>query len=805
MPIADVVVRLPSVDRLTFTGADGRAWFDDLCRGTYDVEVAHVAYQPYRASLVVESQDVDLRVSLAPRWYEVEQVEVRADAVIPQVSVERPGISVPRATLEEFSSMDMTDAVALLPGVTVAGNRPFYRGVGFEQVQPIVDGVPARVPLTGEWILPPPQALGSAELLSGAMIADAPASLGGVLAFRLAEGGPEPRARLTVGADGVGQLIEGNRRADFGSLAASGPAGLAGLTYSAAWQGRVTNGPHSYDIGSPTQNAFGFIPLGRRMEGTESGSMKLTWTDSERATKVSTAVIGTHSRRKAYRHPYSRSGWVRYLANLDRYTTFLDNPADTKGLFFYEGPERVPLDERSSVLAFTTARKAFASGSWVSAHLEIGRHDMHVQTEGPRIDDEAALTEWVRSALTSPLHQEEPFYAVHGDFPEFHSGSSREVGGGASGALQWGGAHKIGFGVNVTSGRHAYAWIAPPLAMGTFDRRLGVLETNAYLEDTWYSDKRSWMQLALRYNGRRLSWGSRSWDAGRFAPALAFHQPMTATDAMHVEAGTTYQFPTLRGYFPRDPQTQGLQVETQRLRFAEVGVQHHFSREAVLYVGGYLREYTDVVFASQSPTEIEAAFGSPRRAPPDFIEARGLEAILDHQFHPRLVGQCSVVLSRAIQNDEMEVPWNRRLAARQWLSWEAGGGWAATVTQDWSTGRRYSVCLSPRGCADDQLRKGALPSLFETDVALRWSRKWNGLAIDLRAEVYNLFHRRIPTYDFSVYPALISAENFLAYYHDTGHTNGYVVEGNRPVYVEFHDPEALTAGRSFIAGLSLRF
>jgi hypothetical protein len=281
---------------------------------------------------------------------------------------------------------------------------------------------------------------------------------------------------------------------------------------------------------------------------------------------------------------------------------------------------------------------------------------------------------------------------------------------------------------------------------------------------------------------------------------------MTHTDALSVQVGSSYQFPTLRGYFGLDPETTGIDLRAQRLRFAEVGMQHHFSRHAVLFLGAHQREYTDVVFSDQSPTEVESAFGTRRVPPPGFLETRGIEAVFDHQFHPRLVGQLSVVLSRTLQDEGVKVPWSRRAVIRNWVSWNSGTGWVATVSGDWNSGRPYSICLKPRGCRDSELREGTLPDLFNTDLALRWGQRVGNISLDLRAEIYNLFDRRIPRYEFSAYPTQIGSDNFLAYYHDTGRTDGYVrASGNQSFYFELDNPETRTAGRSFVLGVSAGF
>ncbi|MCA9729435.1 MAG: hypothetical protein KC729_17235, partial [Candidatus Eisenbacteria bacterium] len=165
--------------RTAFTDPNGIARFADLCPGSYEIETIHVGYLPHRATVSIprapeNSPGTDgaasLRLALTSRVYAMEEVDVRAETVAPLVSLERSSHLLPSEPVKPFVSYGLADAIALVPGVLVSGERIFFRGVATEHVATTIDGVPARDPITGDWILPPPQAVAGAELIASTVV-----------------------------------------------------------------------------------------------------------------------------------------------------------------------------------------------------------------------------------------------------------------------------------------------------------------------------------------------------------------------------------------------------------------------------------------------------------------------------------------------------------------------------------------------------------------------------------------------------------------------------------------------------------
>ena len=799
--------QLPDIARVT--DSEGRFRFASIPPGTYVLEVRHVSFLPRTKQAIRASTEAgrgNVTIRMAHRTYLMGEVLAEAPPVTPLTSGERASYAIHPAILREFSLDRLADVVRLLPGVTVSGDRPFFRGVGLEQVVPLIDGVPVREPIQGRWVLPPPQAISSAELVSEAFGAEYASALGSVMSFRLAEGDSRTSARTSYRTDRLDISGEPSRRTDIAEIGVSGPTPLRDLFYSASWQGTATDAQFHYDHARPEQTILGTISVGPRMEGNEAASVKLTFRRPEGATKLSAAMVHARDQRKDYHHHYAESGWVGFNPSYDRYTTFLADPADADSAVFFDGPHAVPVSDARSTLGLLVLTARPTAQSSVRVHALYGRHRLNTSFDGIDLSTVDLVRNWTRRGITRTAHQEEWFYATHGSIPEYSWGQSDEGQLGASGSVRVAESHRIKLGMGFTSGRHRWLTVTPTTTIvGSKDRDLRNVDGFGYLEETWSNDRLSSMKLGLRYDFRKVRLGAGSSLGSTWSPVIAFHQPMTERDAFHMQAGLAYQFPVLQPYFNAAPDPDlGIDLAAQRLRFYEVGIQHHIGREMVASIGMYQREYGEIVFSTRSLSALEAAFGV-RTLPPQFIDTMGLEVVLDHQLSSTLVGQSSLVWSNTTNNG-VEVPWSRRLFARSWLSWHAVTGLLATATVAWDTGRPYTICIKPRGCTDAQLLKGTLPQPFAIDLALRWGPKPAAVGIQLLAEVRNLLNRRIPTFDFGVYPMRVSSANFLAYYHERNETGGYIVDmGNGTTTAQVNNPQTLSAGRQVLLGIEARF
>lgn len=682
----------------------------------------------------------------------------------------------------------------------MSAQRPYFHGISQEQIEPLIDGIPAREPVTGLWISPPSRAVDAVELLSGGMVPEAGQSLGEALSIHLAEGSDTRRARISCESDRLGVGMASPWSTDLFQAGASGPVGGEDLYYSVAWQGMATDTYVRYPRDLPTQTVLGLIDVPSRMEGSEAGSFKLTWHPQDAHWQASAAGISSRARNKEYLDPYSREGWVGYLRQYNTYTTFLNGPDRPDSSIYYVGPAAVPVTTRSSTLIYLNVTRTFTAPSYLRLYLGLGRHTQRAGPVSVSFVNEDSLRRWAVRETTNRRHQEEPYYAVHGYDPEYRWGISNEILLGGSGCFRPAAAHDVRFGTGLIAGRHRYVQLIPDAygyscGAGSFHRTTQVADGYAYLEDIWYSDRLSWVQASLREVFREAAFGGHVYHKERLAPALAFHQPMTPSDAFHFEAGRSYQFSSLLPVLlSNTTDVTGVNLEAQNVWFIELGAQHHFSPAAVLYLGAYQRSYGNLVFTSTTgPGAFLFACQYPA-APSLDLESHGIELILDHRLGSAWSGQFSVAVSNSA-GDTSEVSWSRRVFLRNQLCWAPRRTIAATLYTSWNPGRPYTLCDQVH-CSKDDLISGRLPAELEVDLALRWRRPVWGADIELLAEVHNLLDRRIPTFDFA------GGDGFLAYYHNTGRTDGYTAGG---VSSLIDNPQTRTAGRSVLLGAQLGF
>jgi hypothetical protein len=775
--------------------------------------VRHVAYEPRRQPITLPAPGDTLFVSvnLVPHAHRVGEILVEVTRVTPLTSSHTTRYTLPRTALETLPVDKIEEIVALVPGVVVNGDQPLFRGLGLEHVLPLIDGVPAREPIKGEWIMPPPNAVASASLVSGAFGAEYGQALAGAIEMNLAAGGPRRRSRVRYATDRLDVATETETNTDRVELSVSGPTPDPRVFYSLAWQGHLTDTQSFYDHAIPEQTVFGTLSLGDRMLGELAGSLKLSIRPGDRPWEASLVAIHSASRRKAFRFHYGRSGYVAVDTTTHLYTTFVPGENFADSTQFYDGPARAPTTSRTAtVLLGSYTRRLGAVGDW-SVSARVALHDYETRGSRGRLGDEDAVDAWIREETTRYGYQSEPYFATHGDYPGYEDGESREASINGRSHFTIPGGHHLSAGAGGTLGRHRLLGVVPhyvsgqPARVGRLHDWLETFDGFVYAEDTWRTDEFSSLTFALRYDAQEI-WGypGRA-SAGNVSPRLGFHQPMTDRDAVHVQAGVFYQFPALESHFTfASLETLGVELISQRTRTVEVGLQHHFSRKLVVYVTPYLRRSSRVVYARRHASAFSAYLDTTPSGLSE-IETFGVETTLDHRLHPKISGQISLTLGRS-EDDDVEIPSSRTFFVKGWLAARPVQNLGTGLSWLWSSGEPYRYCLSGR-CDDADIRDGTLPMPSTVDATATYSFNGRGDGPRLFVEIRNLLNRRIPFFDFDLFPVeAIGTGNLIDYYERTGEAGGYVIEGtDEDLVVPLDNPQAMTPGRNVRAGIELRF
>jgi len=631
------------------TDRDGRFVLRDVPGGIASLQIRHVAYEPLTLDVLVTAGDTTWVVlSLVSYAHRVKEVTIESDRVIPLTSPVTTRYTLPQQIFDEVPFDNLLDAIPLLPGIIVHGERLFFRGVGFEHVLPLIDGVPARDPLKGLWIMPPPDALVAADFVAGAFSADYGQQLGGVVEMTLAKGGERPHAQFAYKTDRLRVRPEEDFMTDHVELTVSGPTVLDDVAYSVSWTGRLTDTYLVYDRYKARQNFLGEFTLGNRMQGEQTGSVKLTYEPKGKPWRTSLVAVHFGDRRNPFNHHYSKSGWVRFdwgAGGQKNYEGFVidlpEDPWNDSRLEIYEGPDHVPTRARSSTLLISRYIRTLGNSGVLDLHTRYSHHRHETDVHG-LTPDEMLFTRYNSSTLR------EPYFSTHGEFFEYEDGESDE---GAFGAkLRWrpGGGHDLRMGGGAAFGSHRYATIQPIrpmggpwswLSVGSLDDRMKTVDAYAYAEDHWKSDSFTTLFLSFRGDHQRIMDYPGDASGTAVSTRLGFMHPMTDVDGIHVQAGVLYQFPTYQHHFLPNlrgeyPDLSGIALTAQRTRAVEIGMQHHFSEKIVGYISGYKRQYSNVIFARRDLGDLDFIIGfvggNVRDVGDPFgVDALGLEATVD--------------------------------------------------------------------------------------------------------------------------------------------------------------------------------
>jgi len=806
--VAQASVQLEQADRVAAL-TDARGEFRFQARpGPARVRVRHTAYEPATVAVVLPApkDTLVLVLRLRPRVFQLQEYVVNVERVVPLSGGEKSRYALPRDVARLLGLDGPAEFVTRLPGAVLLGDRPFFRGAGSEHLLPLLDGVPAREPLRGEWVMPPPDAILVGELVPGGFDAEHGQALAGVLALDLPEGGAQHRARLGIEGDRLLRAGQRSQATDIAEATLSGPVPGTGLNYVVSGQARLSDTHLHYDHARPEQRVLGFS-VGKRMSGQQTGLVRLAWKDEALGRRVALMFLQAQTRAKSYHDHYSRTGWVGYQPEYDRYTTYVDPAATPDSVVFYDAPPHVPTRFRSSRLAQATLTWGGTKPASLRATLRAAEHRYLHRVEGLAFTTDEEGREWIRHATTRTNHQEELFYATHGDYPEYEDGRSRELAGAAHVRIR-GGNHELAAGGGLTLGRHRFFLARPDVnwtQFGSLARWIRSRDLFGYVQDTWWSDVHSSMTVAVRWDAQHLGGYLGDGHGDTFSPRLAFRQPFGTRDAFHTQVGLLYQFPPLIEHFQNaSSPNESLHLRAQRVAAFEVGLQHHFSSRVVGYAAGYVREYEDLVFTAREASDEDALFpGAETPAPVPSLKSRGIELLLDHQFHRLLTGQLQVEFGQQLR-DGIEVPWGRRLAAAAWWIARPVRATQVALAWRWDSGQRYSVCLRSRGCEDRNVRyEGRLPSRHEVDLTASWRPPRTG-HLRLTAEVRNLLGQRVPTFGFGTHGSRVGVGNFLAYYDRYGRAGGYLIESAGQVWAHhISNPQTRGAGRNLRLGLEL--
>ena len=143
-PVPEVVVNVPAAGRAATTAADGRFILPDLVAGRHEVAFSHLGYRQRSEMIAVESgHATNVQVALTVDAIALDPIEVTVDrrdgnlerAGFYQREEDGWGHFVDRGDIDDWNSIDLTDALIRFPGVAIVSDarNPIDRRLRFRR------------------------------------------------------------------------------------------------------------------------------------------------------------------------------------------------------------------------------------------------------------------------------------------------------------------------------------------------------------------------------------------------------------------------------------------------------------------------------------------------------------------------------------------------------------------------------------------------------------------------------------------------------------------------------------------------
>ncbi|HTB31622.1 MAG TPA: TonB-dependent receptor, partial [Bacteroidia bacterium] len=140
------IVYIPDLKVAAQTGADGSYALNNLPKGTFVVEVQIIGYKVISGPVKIDGAVIQ-NYSLVESEFQEDEVVVTGNSKANEAQHNpQPTTDVTNEYLNQHSSTNVVDAIAATPGVSVMTDgqsigKPFIRGLGYNRVLTIVDGV----------------------------------------------------------------------------------------------------------------------------------------------------------------------------------------------------------------------------------------------------------------------------------------------------------------------------------------------------------------------------------------------------------------------------------------------------------------------------------------------------------------------------------------------------------------------------------------------------------------------------------------------------------------------------------------
>ncbi len=754
-------------------------------------------------------------------------LEVRA--LLPDMGSSQTVHSIPSTALHGFPVDNLTDLIALQPGVVADAEELHVRGGRAGETVVSLDGLGLNEPLRRRAPNVPLLALSSAELVSGAPDARYGGGLAGVLELHTIDPGERPEIEWRWQGDGGLDT-----KYDRVAARAGTPLPLFGL-------GLVAAGDATFDdtslprLRSESRHDLAGIPLGWRAENRIQGFIKLAPVRGPE--RWSAQLLVSRAVHQPYSPDWSLDGWTYISPNYKDSPIF--SPVPLPGYQRFRAADHLAMTDDRQIAALIKL-STLSPRSRASLGLGWLRTRTVTSVGGGQESPEVAHRPRFGKGV-----DREGFYVLWGDYPLYRESASDVLSLRADSEIKTPGGSGVAAGMGLTYDdvyTREMDWM--PIGVRSFEIE-GAFQLDsvrafqawapggyAYLQSRWV---RAGMILNLGLRLEYYTAGPQATDqtlpgsargVWSMGPRLGIAYPISVRDAFSLAYVRLQQAPARDFLYDRrtaisDRQPLGNPALVPATLISyEAAVKHVIGPEWALQASVFYRDVYDQVGALDY--QIPQGTMNLRYASSDQSHVSGLEWSLIHARAGRRI-EASYTWLNASGNEsrpegdpygpvrspnsppigDLPLSWDRRHALLVAGTWQLLG--RATVS--WSTALSSPLPWSPKPRrqipTDVALTNSRrLSSTETTNLDLRWSPPgWRAVSFGLEAR--NLFDShwdRAATVDGYPNPVINTIyDDYGAYRTETGQGGGAywsALPGDPGHWVPVHDPRLANPPRT---------
>jgi outer membrane receptor protein involved in Fe transport len=832
--------------------------------GQVSVRVQQVGLDPLIKTVVVNAGAVstlefDFSGQERKVVKEIETIEVTAQKRIDTKSSTTKQ-QITGEKLRELPVDNIREAVGLKAGVVSSADGLHFRGGRAGEVKYQFDGVEVSDPLSGRGANIANLAVAGAEVLSGGFDAEYGNALSGVVSLSTKEGTERFGGEVRWDTDRYGDPTKTFNNFDRFTFGFGGPTPLKSLTYFATYEGTFSDTYTPLGLTRNNRTVWDFITLGNRQSNQINTNVKFAYRANAK-NKVTFEAINNHSNVTPYNHMWSRSGYVqvtydtvRTAGQPDAYRPRYGSWSATQTDSTYQSmnmADRIPTaDSRYQQFTSVWTNTLSDKSVWTTRLSQLNFRDLlSVGEKEPWDFDIQSPFYWSGNVVFGSEYN--PFYATHGDFPNYSKRNTSTWTLKSDFATRKWKQHSVKTGIDARYNRIQNLTLSLPnsesngLPGGTRSDFVNYNpEGAAYVQDRWEYEGLV-LNAGVRYDvftpGEQvptadLPSGKRF--KQQFSPRLGIAYPISDKDVLSFHYGWTYQTPSRNFVFENRGINSAVNVrgnpdlEPETNISYQAGVQHLFSRDVSGQFSVFFKDIYGLITVRQTSDEFGNLVNVYYNG--DYASARGFEASLIKSFSHKFSAEVNYTyqLATGVASDpqqalqffnggrlylpisEQPLDWDQRTTLSLQGVIRDPGKWGIRMLWSYGSGFPFTPTFRNDRKPDPVLNNSRrLPSnTYLTLDGDKYFRVW-GQNVTLFFDARNVLNaQNINSITYGTFPnpyVGTAGDEYSIYFTETGRAGGaYLWDTNGDGtldWVPLKDPRVFQEGRNVRMGISVTF